>query len=74
MLKLALTHHGHSITSEQVSEPVTSSPSAPESRTGRPQNIIGLNSNSLDDFPPVERPSTAHPEPPEAGEQDGVYL
>ncbi|KAG8218575.1 hypothetical protein J3R82DRAFT_4216 [Butyriboletus roseoflavus] len=66
MLKLALTHHGHSVASEQASEPTT---------TGRPQNIIGFNSNGLDDFPPVERPSAVNPEPSEVEEQEnGVYL
>ena len=76
MLKLALTHHGHSVTSEQTSEPLQASPSAPLGRrAGHPQNTIGSNSNGLDDFPPVERASVVNPETPEAEEQEnGVYL
>lgn len=72
MLKLALTHHGHSVTSEQTSEPITSSPSTPpRSRTERPQDTTGFNSNGLDDFPL----SAVNPEPPEADEREnGLYL
>jgi hypothetical protein len=75
MLKLALTHHGHSVTSEQTSEPLTASPSTPLGRwAGHPQSTIGSNSNGLDDFP-VERASVVNPETPEAEEQEnGVYL
>lgn len=72
MLKLALTHHSHSVASEQTSEPITSSPSTPlQSRTERPQNTISFNLNGLDDSPPA----AANPEPPEAdGRENGVYL
>lgn len=76
MLRLALTHHGYSVPSEQTSDPFTSSPSTPpRSRIERPQNTIGFNSNGLDDFPPLECLSAANPEPPETPERgNGVYL
>ncbi|KAF8551455.1 hypothetical protein OG21DRAFT_1512693 [Imleria badia] len=78
MLKLALTHHGHSVASEQTSEPTTHSPSTPPGgRTEHPQNTFNSNSNGLDDFPPVERASesAANPETSAAEEQEnGVYL
>lgn len=70
MLKLALTHHGHSVTSGQTSDP---NPSG--SRTGRPQNTIGSNSNGLDDFPPVGHTSEVNLETSEAEEpENGIYL
>ena len=74
MLKLALTHHGHSAASEQTSEPFMSPLSTPlGSGTEHPQNAFGSNANGLDDFPPIERASAVNPATPEA-EQDGVYL
>ncbi|KAH0839867.1 hypothetical protein J3R83DRAFT_818 [Lanmaoa asiatica] len=77
MLKLALTHHGHSVASEQTSEPLTSSLSTfPGSRAGcPPENAIGSNSNDSGNFPPVEHTSVVDPGIPEAEEQEnGVYL
>ncbi|KAN0097522.1 hypothetical protein V8E55_001968 [Tylopilus felleus] len=72
MLKLALTHHGHSVASEQAS----SSPSpSPGSRTERPQNTTASNSNGLDDVPSTDRASEVSPETPQVEEQqNGVYL
>lgn len=74
MLKLALTHHGHSVTLGQTSHPLTSTPS--ESRTWRPQNTVGPNSNGLDDFPPVVRTSECAVDAgtQQAEQQEGVYL
>ena len=77
MLKLALTHHGHSVASEQTSEPLTSSPSTTLGRRAEhSRNTVGSNSNGLDDSL-VEQPgaSVVNPETPEAEEQEnGVYL
>lgn len=72
MLKLALTHHDHPVTSEQTAEPLTSSPFTPPGTTEHPQNTVGSNSNV---FPPAEGASTINPQPPEAEDHDhGVYL
>lgn len=72
MLKLALTHHGHPVTSEQTAEPLTPSPFTLPGMAEHPQNTVGSNS---DVFPPTEGASTVNPQPPEAGDHDhGVYL
>lgn len=73
MLKLALTHHGHSFASEQ---PLTPSPSNPAgSRSDRPQNTVRSDSNGLDDVPPVERESSVNPETPgNEGQENVMYL
>jgi len=62
MLKLALTHHGYSATSEQAS---TSSDSPSH-------NTVTSNSN---DFPPVDRTPPVNQETSDIQEQEnGMYL
>ncbi|KAG9317398.1 hypothetical protein JVU11DRAFT_1597 [Chiua virens] len=76
ILKLALTHHGHSVTSDQTSEPPTYSPrSTPRSTIDRSRNVVGSNSNGLDSIVPLERTSTVNLETTDVVEQEnGVYL
>lgn len=76
MLKLALTHHGHSASSGQTSDPLTSPTSTfSASRTGSSHNTVDSSSNGLDDFPLVGCTLAVDPETSQAeGQESGMYL
>lgn len=80
IIKLALTHHGHSVGSGDTSEPHLSpgsSASLGDMERQRSSNSMGSGSNGLDDTPQVEARDTLVTNPErqvEEREDHGVYL